>query len=84
MIVELRNCSLEIGHIGTREDIGWQIRQELMQAAIGAAMGLVRRIFDAIAEAAIRVSQVLQEFVEKLLENSNRLKAEVMFADYRS
>lgn len=80
MIVELQGCSLEIGHIGTREEIDWQIRQELMQAAIDAFMDLGRRIFNAIAEAAIRVGQVLQEFGERLLENSNR----PMFADYRS
>ena len=51
MIVELRNCSLEIGHIGTRRDIALELLEDSLDALKNAMISFSESLYNALQNA---------------------------------
>jgi hypothetical protein len=67
MIIEFQgNSSVEIAHLGTRDEIAMQI----MRDTFDAIMEMGRRIVEALAIAFMHVGQTFSEFGMKLMESS--------------
>jgi len=66
MIIEFQgDSSIEIAHLGTRDEIAMQI----MRDTFNALMETGRRIFEAMAKAFACVGQALEELAAKLENN---------------
>ena len=53
MIVELRNCSLEIGHIGTRRDIALELLEDSLDALKKAMISFSESLCNTLQNAMI-------------------------------
>ena len=51
MIVELRNCSLEIGHIGTRRDIALELLEDSLDSLKKAMISFSESLYNALQNA---------------------------------
>lgn len=64
MIVELWNCSLEIGHIGTREELEFVALLERTGFSAAEAGKALREVIEQVMEAARELGQQLAEFLK--------------------
>jgi hypothetical protein len=72
MLIEFRNCSLEIGYIGTPDQIMMAILRDACQVAGHAMMDFARRYMDLLADAFERgalAGAKLRESMERLAED---------------
>ena len=68
MIIEfLGDSSIEIAHLGTREEIALQVVMENGRAMTASLISLGRRIFEALVIGIVRLGKIPQEFGRNLM-----------------
>lgn len=67
MQIELQGCSLEVAHIGTREEINVEMLMEWVHTAAGNLVDIGLAIAKVFAEAFIQIGQAFCQIGQNLL-----------------